>query len=347
MKNRKIPLEKYQFDHFILDDSFVHFVFNKEPSDVLKWEKWLAQNPKNKAIALEAKAAMLTFRFKKQTLSDDVVLAEWHKLDNRLQLSKTIATVQKKNTRKRKLWQYAAVAGFLLLFASAIYYYTSSHKQHKVVYSQEIVVPKGKINKIVLADGTLIYINSDSKIKYNNNFDGMQKREVFLEGEAYFDVAHNAKKPFIVHTAENDITVHGTAFDVYAYPEENIFRTSLERGKIAVSHNKGKARYLKEKQTYIFNKKSQQSNIVDMPNVTSCSAWKDGIITFRNQRFADMLRTLERTCNVTFELRNKKVGNIRFTGSFSRSDSIDALLEVVKTTAPFEYEKIHDTIIIK
>ncbi len=346
MKNKKLPLEAYGFDQFILDDSFINFVLNKEQVDVLKWEKWLAQNPKNKAIATEAKKAILTFRFKKQALSDDFVFAEWHKLNNRLHLNKAITPLHNRKILRKKIGQYAAVASILLLLAGAIYYYTSSHKQQGVLYSQEVEVPKGKINKIILPDSTLVYINADSKLKYSN-FSGKQKREVFLEGEAYFDVTHNAKKPFIVHTAENDITVHGTAFDVYAYPDENIFRTSLECGKIAVSHNKGKAVYLKVKQTYLFNKESKQSSVIETPNGTSCSAWKDGIIAFRNQRFADMLRTLSRTCNVTFELRNKKVGNIRFTGSFSSSDNIDAILGVVKTTTPFDFEKFQDTIIIK
>jgi len=346
MKNEKLPLEEYRFDNFILDDSFINFVLNKKQADVLKWEKWLAQNPKNKAIATEAKKAILTFRFKKQALSDDFVLAEWHKLNNRLHLNKAITPLHNRKILRKKLWQYAAVASILLLFAGAIYYYTSSHKPREVLYSQEVEVPRGKISKIKLSDSTLVYINADSKLKYSN-FSGQQNREVFLEGEAYFDVTHNSKKPFIVHTAENDIAVHGTAFNVYAYPDETIFRTSLERGKITVSHNKGKAVLLKVKQTYIYNKESKQSSVIETPDVTSCSAWKDGIIIFRNQRFADMLHTLARTCNVTFELRNKKVGNIRFTGSFSSSDTIDVILGVVKTTTPFDYERFQNTIIIK
>ena len=346
MKNKKIPLEEYQFDHFILDDSFVNFVLNKKQADILKWEQWFLQNPKNKETALEAKAIILTLRFKKQELSGDFVYSEWYKLNSRLHLEKTTTPLYNRKILRKKIWQYAAVASILLFFAGAIYYYTSSHKSQEVLYSQEVDVPKGKINKIILPDSTLVYINADSKLKYSN-FSGQQNREVFLEGEAYFDVTHDAKKPFIVHTAENDITVHGTAFNVYAYPAENIFRTSLERGNITVSHNKEKAVLLKVKQTYIFNKESKQSSVIETPDVTSCSAWKDGIITFRNQRFADMLHTLARTCNVTFELHNKKVGNIRFTGSFSSNDNIDLILGVVKTTTPFDYERFQDTIIIK
>jgi transmembrane sensor len=183
-------------------------------------------------------------------------------------------------------------------------------------------------------------------LKYDSNF-GKKRREVFLEGEAWFDVKHDKKKPFIVHTQENDITVLGTSFNVYAYPSENTFRTSLERGKISVSHSDIETVKLKENQTYLLTKNSLKPEICESENIQSYSSWKEGETVFRNQPFSEILRNLERTHNVAFNLLNKEVGSIKFTGNFSTKDNISTILEVIKLPMAFEYVIVNDTITIK
>ncbi len=346
MNGKNTRCNDYEIDDFVCDDSFINFATNKNQDDVTKWEEWLLGNPKNRQTAKEAKLLIRHLRFNKQKLSSNFVLCEWLKLRDRLNLNEIKPPVKKRTVFKRKIWQYAAAASLLLFFVSVIYYFTLIPKYEEVVDYHEIIVPKGEIKKILLSDGTLVFINSYSKLKYDNCL-SREQREVFLEGEACFDVKHNAKMPFIVHTQENDVTVLGTAFNVYAYPNENIFRASLERGKISVSYNNEEAVELEVNQTYLLIRNSKQTKIFESANIQSYSSWKDGKIMFRNQRFTDILRKLERSHNVIFNLQNKEVENCKYTGTFTTDDDINTILGVIKYTTPFEYKILNDTIVIK
>ncbi|NPD47414.1 FecR family protein [Lentimicrobium sp. S6] len=336
----------YKLEDFILDDSFVNYATNKNQADIAKWEEWFSQNPKNLKIALDAKMLIHKLRFHKQELPKEFISEEWHKLSTRLHLNE----IKRKNKGKtiflKKIGRYAAAASILLFLASAIYYFSNSSIRDAEPIYQELCVAKGASKNIILPDGTVVFINSDSKLKYEENFEGAS-REVFLEGEAWFDVSHNANKPFIVHTQENDIRVLGTAFNVYAYPNENVFRTSLERGSISLSYHHGAEIELKVNQTYILHKNTQEIKLVETDNIEIYSAWKDGEIVFKNQKFTEILKTLERTHNLTFILQNKNVGKCNYTGCFTTEDDINSILAVIKLPTPFEYEIHNDTVIIK
>lgn len=349
MNDKNLNSEEYQLHDFISDESFINFVQKTNKSDVVKWTEWFSLNPKNKKTALDAKLLIKHLRFKQQDLSDDFVNNEWLKLSTRLNLNKI--KTQEKNTTIfiRRAWKYAAVVSISLFLASAIYYLTSKPKANQVAkYADyhEIIVPKGKIRKIILPDSSMVYINSDSKLAYSN-FSGKGPREISLEGEAYFDVKHDAKKPFIVHSQNKEVIDIGTAFNIDAYPNDNIYRVTLERGLISVSDNNGKAVNLKENQTYLLNNSTNQSKVFETKNIKSYSAWKDGEIIFRDELFTDILRDLERTYNVTFILQNKKIVNFRYTGSFTKKEKISFILNVIKLTTPFQYKVLNDTIVIK
>lgn len=345
MSTNNIDYNNYKIDDFILDDSFINYATNSNGFDVKKWEQWFSENPENKQLAMYAKNIILHLRFNKKALPQSFVKAEWSKLARRLLLTEN-KFANKSRTSIRKLLPYAAAASILLFMAAAFYFYKPLSKQNKIISYQEIIVPKGEIKKVLLPDGSLVYINSDSRIKYDSCFSG-KKREIFLEGEAYFDVKHNENKPFVVHANENDITVLGTSFNVYAYPNENIFRTSLERGKIALSHNNGKEIELKVNQTYLLLKNTNEIKLFETANIEDYSAWKDGKILFKNHKFTDILKKLERTHNLTFVLHNKDVGSCNYTGCFTTKDDINTILGVIKLPTPFEYEILEDTVVIK
>lgn len=348
MKSKRLPYIEYDLENFILDNSFINFATNKDNIDTAKWEKWFSQNPKNYKTALEAKMLIKHLRFKNQELPGNLIDDEWLKLSIRLELNEIRqAKKNRKSVYIRKIGRITAAASILLLFTSLLYYFISpSINDSKNLVFQEHIVKKGEVKNLLLSDGTIVFINSDSKLKYEENF-GKNSREIYLEGEAWFDVSHNSKLPFIVHTLENDITVTGTAFNVHAYPNENTFRTSLERGKISVSHCDEKAVELQENQTYFFLKDSNKAKICDTENTESFSSWKDGKTVFRNQTFTEILLKLERSHNVTFNLLNENVADIKFTGNFSTKDDINTILKVIKLSMAFDYEISNDTIIIK
>lgn len=336
----------YDFDDFVIDDSFISYANNKNQADILKWEKWLSENPKNKKTALDAKILIQHFDFKNKELSGDFINNEWLKLKDRLNISESAASVKKIPAYRKRSWQYTGIATLIVLFVSAFFYFTATPKCEKFVEFHEIIVPKGEIKKTELPDGSIVFLNADSKLIYDHCY-GVEQREVYLDGEASFDVKHIEGIPFTVNTEENMITVLGTVFNVYAHNSENIFRTSLEHGSISISHFDEEIVELKVNQTYQLLRNSNEATVFETTDVGSFSSWKEGEIVFSNLEFNYILRKLERSHNVTFVLQNNEVGSSRFTGKFTTNEDINTILGIIKLTTNFEYEIVGNTVIIK
>ncbi len=335
----------YQFEDFISDESFLDYAKGTNPDNIKLWESRLAENPDKHKTATEAKKFIQLINFKKQSLSQEFINTEWNRLNKRLNIDnqRTLAGFKK---FKIKIWQYAAVFAFLMVLAGSVFFSDSIFNTKNEIAYHEIITPKGQIKNILLPDGSLVFLNSDTKLKYGSNF-GTKKREVFLEGEAFFDVTHDSRKPFVIHTSENIVKVLGTAFNVSAYPDENIHQISLERGKISISHDKGKSAILNANQIYLLLCNKNQSKIFKSENVEMYSSWKDGKIIFRNQRFADITRKLERSHNIVIIIQNTQIENLRYTGEFNINDDIRKILGIISLTTPVNYEIKKDTIFIR
>jgi ferric-dicitrate binding protein FerR (iron transport regulator) len=346
MKIDNTNYNEYEFDDFVFDDSFISYANNKNQSDILKWEKWLSDDPENKKTALDAKILLQHFDFKNKELSGDFINNEWLKLSNRLNISETTEPVKKISVYRNKSWQLAGVFTLAVIFVIAFLYFTSTPECEEFVDFHEIIVPRGEIKKTELPDGSIVFLNADSKLIYDQCY-GVEQREVYLDGEASFDVKHIEGIPFTVNTEENVITVLGTAFNVYAHNSENIFRASLERGKISISHYNEEVVELVVNQTYQLNRNSNEATVFETADVESFSSWKNGDVVFSNLQFKDILKKLERSHNVTFNLQNQMVGMSRFTGTFTTDDDITTILGIIKLTTNFEYEIVEDTVIIK
>ena len=336
----------YKFKDFISDETFYNYVKCLNATDVEDWERWLNKNTENKKIAEEAKRYIQLLSFKKKTLSEDFINNEWLRLSEKINVNKPDFILKTKRRHKIKVWRnVAAVFLFFCLLSILFFQKTFFSQKNKIAY-KEIVVPNGQMKKILLPDKSIVILNSGTKLKYYNDF-GKRKREVSLEGEAYFDVAHNPNKPFIVHTCENTVKVIGTAFNISAYPDENIHLISLERGKIKLAKTDKHYSFLFPNQIYLLIRNNNQSKIFKSENIKLYSSWKEGEIIFTNQSFVDITNRLERSYNIVFNIKNNKIKNCRYTGKFNRKQSIENILKIIKLTTPFDYEIKNDTIIIK
>lgn len=334
-----------KFEDFISDPSFINYAKETEPEDIIIWKDWLAKNPENQKTAEEAKNFINHLVPRRRLLPKRFIDNEWNRLCNKLDLDNKKVAVSDKFGTKIKVWHYAA-AIVLLISVLGVIFSKSNLTQDEPITINEIIVPKGQIKNVLLPYGTLVFLNSDTKLSYHTNF-GKKNREVFLEGEAYFDVTYNSNRPFVVHTCENDITVLGTAFNVKAYPDGNIHQTSLERGKIMISNQNQESHVLNPKQTYLLIRDINSSKVFKTENVEAYSSWTKGKIILRNHRFIDITKDLERSHNVIFDIQNKQIINSRYTGEFSREDDIGKILEIISLTSHFEFEIDRDTIIIK
>ena len=330
----------YTFEDFILNESFNNYALKDNDEDIRYWENWFSENHANIEIANEAYKSIKLVRFRKSSLPWQFKNNEWQLLSQKIQLSKKQIS---KRTKIIRFWKYAAAVILLIGLLNVIYFNSSVFNLSDELAYIEINVPKGQIKNVLLPDSTLVFINSDSKLKYDSDF-GKKNRQVYLEGEAYFDVTHNSRKLFIVHTYEYDIKVLGTAFNVSAYLCENVHQTSLERGKISIINRTRKETILIPNETHLLIRNKNQSKTYRVEDIAKFSSWRNGDILFRNQTFKNIVNKLERTHNLQFRINNKKIENLRYTGEFSRNDSIEKILEVIKLTTKFNYTIENDTV---
>jgi transmembrane sensor len=198
---------------------------------------------------------------------------------------------------------------------------------------------KGVKSTIELTDGSKIWLNADSKVQYPASFNG-NTREVYLNGEAFFDIARNPDKPFIIHLSNGTVRVLGTSFNIKAYDNEPVVETSVATGKVAFIP-KLKNR---EKADTVFltpnNKVVYRINDEKVTTLATVSAedkgWTEGKMVFRSTLFRDIAKELERNFGKRVIFKDAEVGNFRLTGSF-QNDSLADILFYLARSKPFTY----------
>jgi len=186
--------------------------------------------------------------------------------------------------------------------------------------------PTGGQYNIVLADGTKVYLNAVSSIKYPTQFNGDQ-RVVELDGEAYFEVAKNKNKPFIVKSGDQDIEVLGTHFNVHAYTNESVIKTTLLEGSVAVSY-KNQKEVLKPGQQSNVSEKFNKIGIKQV-DTEAAIAWKNGRFKFDNADLKTVMRQLERWYGIKAEYRGD-VSDVRFNGGTFMNKNLSEVLKVLE-----------------
>lgn len=258
------------------------------------------------------------------------------------------ATPQRKKTKYifREFLKIASVVAITIGITAALFS-IGKDKDVATVAMQTITVPAGQRVNLDLPDGTNVWLNAGTKMQYPVSF-MKEKREVILDGEAYFEVAHNEKCPFIVRTHAMDVEVLGTKFNVEAYSKHNRFETSLMQGKVRVKlpgNDKAVINLQPHCKTTLVDGKMVVSPI-DNYNVYR---WKEGLYCFKNKPFARIMEDLERYYDLKIQLDKKSIENVILTGKFRISDGLDYALRVLQKDVAFTYrrDKDNDVIYIK
>ncbi|MGC1631346.1 MAG: FecR domain-containing protein [Gelidibacter sp.] len=203
----------------------------------------------------------------------------------------------------------------------------------------EVEVPHGKVFDIELSDGTIVHLNSGTKMRYPVRFLQGQKREVSIQGEAYFDVAKDKEHPFIVNADAVAIEVLGTKFDISTYKEDLEIRAVLVEGSISMTNSYFPA------DTVILTPGTQGSwdkdkhqTKVEQVDVEIYTGWMKGELVFKNSTFENMTKKLERKYNVQIENNNLELSEKIFNASFSVNvESIEDVLKYIMEVFPFQY----------
>lgn len=245
-----------------------------------------------------------------------------------------------KPVRKKILWEMMKIAAVVLLTTSCVLFFM----QRKTELDEKqpwlsVVVPSGQRANVLLPDGTNVWLNARTQIRYPGVFSG-DKREIELNGEAFFEVVTNKDKPFVVHTQKCEIEVLGTKFNVEAYDDSEDFFAALIEGSVRVTSKSGpdgtnslvlQPNYL----TTLEDGKLMSKEITDFDYYR----WREGLVCFRETDFAQLMHRFEKCYGVKIVIKNPRLLDYAFSGKFRIADGIDNALRVLQRDVPYIFSK--------
>ncbi len=228
---------------------------------------------------------------------------------------------------------------------SLVYRKNNTQKEIREEQIVKAVVPRGGEYLIELSDGTKVWLNSESNLEHPITF-VKNKRIVKVKGEAYFEVAHNKSKPFIVIAEDTKVEVLGTKFNIRAYKEEGYTATTLVEGKVRTIAGNYKPVILSPSEQFIYNKKKEEYITTEV-NTELYTSWKDGLFVFDKQRLEDILNTISRWYNVDIFYDNDRLKSIVFSGRLKRYDNAENLLKIFMAIEDVKFDINGNTILVK
>ncbi len=249
--------------------------------------------------------------------------------------------LSKFNIKKNKVVHWGTellkiAAVFLIAFFIYHYFLPQKKELKPQVHLQTIFVPAGQRAELILADGSKVWLNAKTTLVFPDHFED-EYRKVELSGEAYFDVAHDSRRPFTVVTEKYDINVLGTEFNIMAYKNSNYFEAALIKGSVDVISHKNA-----QKTTLLARTKAIELNNALMVNPIhdyNFLLWRNGIIYFEDETVTEMATKLEFYFDYKVDIKNKELSGNRFSGKFNTKDGIEHVFKVLQLKHKFHYEK--------
>ncbi len=334
-----MKMQYSQIEELINDDSFIEWVI--DPDADSKWSEWQLINSDNEKLASQAKKLILGFIPKEEKIDPKDI--DRYLLEVKAKL--TVPSLRnvdnlRMSPYKPKIKSYLSWAAsiVLLIISGALlyinYYSADKNEQLKTDLMIEKVVPRGHKLTVTLDDGSTLILNSESKIRYGEDF--TSKREVFLEGEAFFEVTKDNEKPFYIYSGDIVTMVLGTSFNIKAYPADDIVQVVVASGKVKVSdkHQSVFEEILEPNEMFQLERPTGafKKEVVDLIEHVS---WKNNVIYFKDADFNEISSVLEKWYNVEFSYQ--KAPDIKkFNGVF-KGKSLEEVLDGISFTVKFSY----------
>jgi len=253
-----------------------------------------------------------------------------NEIENQNQSNKTFKVPKRIQLNK---WIRAAAMFVLpLLTAAGMYLFMSPREV--TIAPLVVAVERGQKANITLPDGSKVWLNSQSKLTYSADFN-IRKRELQLDGEAYFEVAHNVEKPFVVLSKDMAVEALGTSFGVKAYNEDNLISSILMQGKVRVTTPDGEA-ILLPNDRILYDKTKRRNALSRVTNATDFTGWIHNELRFENESLSEIAKTIERIYNVEVVFASEKLRNKRFTGTLY-NNSLESVLNIISLTSPVSF----------
>lgn len=356
--------DRFSIEELVIDDSFISYCLQKNEADILHWQQYLRDHPLEKSKIEEAEQLVLGLHVMlKQTHSDVGGTQEIRETSDHLALRPIF---------RKGFLRYAAViaASVMVLWVLGVLIRNSfknvgqSQQQLAVIQSSDEVhfyrTLNGERKAIVLSDSTKIWLNAGSELRIDESY-GKKDRQVYLSGEALFEVAHDESMPFIVSTHSYEIKDLGTVFNVKAYPNENESETSLIEGKVEIKVKRDNRKILlSPNQKAIISDedgKSSEPLFKTKPGLSAVAgaevklstvsysprdsavietAWAKNRLEIVNEDFFEMKKKLERWYDVEIAIDDDEVGKYPFTATFEE-ESIREVLQALQYAYHFNY----------
>lgn len=312
-----------QIDQHILVRYFLKQVSEEEKEAI---RQWIESSEDNRRHFIRER-----IRFDASVLVDEAVVGS----------SSKMASGKRFRLHPALSWSLKIAASVLILFGS-FYLYDNYRIDRLAQTFQSVYVPAGNRTNIQLPDGTNVWLNANTTLRYPLAF-AKTSREIQLDGEGYFEVAKD-NKPFIVKTDKYDVEVLGTTFDVEAYSRKPEFRTKLYEGKVKLySEADTQTVYLAPGQTAELTDDGLQ--VIPTTDINSYR-WKDGLIYIEDKSFYAIMELFEKFYDVQIVINNKGVKELGYRGKLRVSDGVDHALRVLQNDFPFKYKRDEERNII-
>lgn len=305
---------------------------------------------------LQGKASIQEVRFLLTRLDnpaqwDNWMKDKWDQADNEVDPRvdrKMYEDILKKTSRGRdyfatfrRFWNVAAA--ILILFLLSVTVYLLKDRQDRTSFEDMVVtVDKGQKASVTLPDGTLVWINSASSLRYGKNFSA-SGRNVTLEGEAYFEVAPNPEAPFTVTVGDVSVTALGTAFNVKGYPGEPLVSAFLIEGSIEVC-SPYEHLFVQPNEVVHYDSRDRYLQKMRVDDIRTITAWRENQFVLDDHNLLEITNLLSRQYNVTFQFTDESLKNYQYTGTLGNT-SLQSILQILSLTSPLSYQ-IQDSIII-
>lgn len=324
-------------NELLLNKFFHSRCSEKEAEQVLNW----LLDPRNKGSvkAMMMKHWEATAHTGTEVDIDSLLVRTQRLLRERQNLSRTEAQ-PKRRWFHSVSFRVAASLALICICASVLVMVlrdnTVPHAAVMMADREEVSTSTGQIILKVLPDGTKVWLNAQSKLEYPAEFG--KKREVILKGEAFFDVAEDTQRPFIVHADDINIRVLGTAFNIKSYPGDPSIATTLIRGKVLIENDKGDRRStieLEPNQQAVFSHSSKDIALREV-NAERYASWTDGTLVFEDDKVYDVFKTLERWYGVTINAPEASSLSCRLTARIDK-ETITETLELLRSITGIDY----------
>ena len=352
----------YSAEEFANDGFFIRWVRRPDEESDWFWTSFIRENPNCRPHIEEARAmiSMLDFgvhgleETETNSMRNSLMMAlRAEKEDHREKMSAQTLRVSKDQT----VWLRVAATFVIISLAFTGLYFLKeapvASPEFAVIPDREFeqrANPPGQKSVLFLSDGTKVWLNAASKISYVKDFSNAETRDVYLEGEGFFDVAHDSQKPFIVHTSSIRIKVLGTSFNVKSYPEERTIETTLVDGSVRIQPPGARGMRagdveLKPNQKAVFDKESE---VIDIREVVAANSgsWKQERLVFDGESLDNVILQMERWYDVKIQVQNRGNLDCRLTASIEK-ESLEEVLKLMETSHDIRYTISGQTVFIE